>query len=210
MHARSSLRFVTDTIFSATIFSVLVLNGCGILEGGADPISPSQEILPRDQAAGTESADHSIDGLLISYNRSTLGRTDYEQYRLVGDKLLWECGRISAGRYNPQTQRVSIVTPEKLALIKSFGAQIHRLVIEKRAKFATPGTTPEFFDPGQYTLTLEQRKTPATVKTTFDSVAIPQATREHLLNKLTLAVRGVVADQVPCGIKEFYLLAPAR
>lgn len=157
-----------------------------------------------------ESAEHSIDGLMISYNRSTLGRTDYEQYRLASDKLIWECGRISAGRYNPQTQRIATVSPEKVATIKSIGAQIHRLVTEKGATFSRPGTTPEFFDPGQYTLTLEQPTTPATVKTTFDSVAIPQANREHLLNKLTLAVRSVVVDEVPCGIKEFYLLAPPR
>lgn len=190
------------TLLAATCFS-----GCSYL--GMDSAAPETKPEVKTATNGSH-IDHHIDGLLISYSRSTLGRTDFEQYRLAGDQLIWECGRISAGRYNPQTQKVSIVPPATLATIKDLGAKIHRLVTEKGSVFEKPGTTPEFFDPGQFTLVLEQAQTPATVKTTFDSVAIPNANREQLLNKLTLAVRSVVVAEKPCGIEEFYLLAKPR
>jgi hypothetical protein len=154
--------------------------------------------------------------LLLSYNRSTLGRTDYEQYRLVGNKLIWECGRISGGRYSPQTQSVETVSQSVTEDVSKLSQEIQRLIVDKGAVFDKPGSTPEFFDPGQFTLALDRTdqenppSKPVTVRTTFDSVAVPQANREHLLNRITLAVRGVVAARKPCGIAEFYHLAKPK
>ncbi len=195
--AGASQRFLAGL---ALIAGVVLCGGCGMLESPATPVNET----PSNYS------------LLISYNRSTLGRTDYEQYRLVGNKLIWECGRISGGRYNPQTQSVDTVSETVSDRISELSQQLHRLVVEKGAAFDKPGSTPEFFDPGQFTLTLDPTvqtdptSKPVTVRTTFDSVAVPQANREHLLNRIALAVRGVVAARKPCGIEEFYHLAKPK
>jgi|GEM_PF-6913424 len=188
--------------FAALIIS---LTGCSL----SIPSFFSESDNSTNNTATKDLGEHAIDGVLISFNRSTLGKTEYEQYRLAGSTLIWECGRISAGRYNPQQQSIKVASPAQVAKILDLGGEVHRLVTEKGAVFQSPGTSPEFFDPGQYTLTLERDTTPVTVRTTFDSVAVPQANREHLLNKLTLAVRGILieAGTLPCGKKEFYLLA---
>jgi hypothetical protein len=141
--------------------------------------------------------------LELFVSRASIALTEYEQFKIINNNLVKECGKIDRGRYIPAYQALAVLTPEQIQSINPIAWKIFNNVRSNRPEFDEPGDNDAFYDPGQYYLTLEYPAGKEKINTSLDSTR--GSGNSTMTAMLTLAEKVRGAAGVPlCGNREFY------
>lgn len=171
-------------------FCSALLSGC--IFGGSKP-------------AGAPIEPESVE---LYLSRATLVDTDFEQYKLTGSRLFYECGKVQGGRQAPQKQNVIKLDPHELEELYGLATEVAAFANNYELVLDEPGASRNMFDPGQFLLKLEGQTGSLPIRTSLDSVTTDSKTSTTLLKKLGAALRANVLQNIPeqsiCGKRKFY------
>ena len=151
----------------------------------------------------------SLQGFELYYNRASMDKSEFEQFRLTGHTLYAECGLVVGGRHSVKGQKISDLDDDAINEIKKTAWDVRRYVDELHAQFKEPGDASNLFDPGKLSLTLEFADGSSSLKTSFDSVALGKEGRELIVGRFARAVRKASGDKL-CGKSDFYDLETSQ
>ena len=157
---------------------------------------------PKPSASSNESptAINSIE--LYMSRASLLANPEFEQYKLVGDKLFGECGRIKAGRHYAVDQNVSTLLPEKRTELAALSAEVLDS-IKDEASFRPPGKNAHFADPGKLTIKIKSADESYKLESSLDGIATGSGSDRDRVLHLVEAMRGATTQEL-CHNPNFY------
>lgn len=134
-------------------------------------------------------------------SRAALGKTEFEQYKLIGKTIYSECGEIRRGRHVAKEQKItSLSTPEFEGLATTAWAIESTPRVE--LDLVEPGDNDSLFDPGRYEMVIKSENQ-SEIKTSLDSITAGSNRTEKTLRKLAQELRASSASGF-CGNPEFY------
>ena len=154
-------------------------------------------------------ADFKLDSLDLYVSRASLGRVEFEQYKLAGRVFFHECGEIKNGRHFAREQEAETLAEENRTAVLQAAWKVRRDLEENSRDFDPPGENASPFDPGKFLLRFEAGGGQSEVKTSLDSITLPDDPNHQQLSELALAIRRS-AGQAPCGNRQFYGLGPVK
>jgi len=171
----------------APILLLLTFVGCAATQPGDS--SPAQAI--------------NFDAVEIYLSRANLlGPAEFEQYKVFGEKLYSECGKVMRERHQAEIQNLDELPVARLESIQREANLVVHALAGSEVSFRKPGLNRNFFDPGQATLHFLVGAEKHSIETSLDSISEPFSGTEQKVKRLIESVRG--AAQVMCGNKEFF------
>jgi len=144
-----------------------------------------------------------LQSVSLYYHRGSSTGASFEQFKLSGDRLFFECGSVSGGRHAAKEQKIITISPEQLERIKIDAWQVRRYVEDLQAKFKPPGSSGTIFDPGKLSVALQFSDGPHKLETSFDSVATGTEGKAAIVRTLAQDLRKAAGDNL-CGRATFY------
>ncbi|MBN8549495.1 MAG: hypothetical protein J0M12_09285 [Deltaproteobacteria bacterium] len=132
--------------------------------------------------------------------RSNLNDVDFEQFKVDGQKLFVECGKIMRGRYIPQQQQVFSVTPAELETLKQNTWDVTRF---KDNSYDKPGDNSSMIDPGQAYFSINLASESFQIKTSLDAVSSKTSLGDTELYALASNLRALAGGTL-CTLQSFY------
>lgn len=136
--------------------------------------------------------------LSVQLSRTSLFSNDFEQYRLSGNNLYYECGNFARENYKPREQKVLILSPDQQSEL----ANLAQEVIGKSAEhknWDAPGKNDSIADPGRAILSVELGRESAEIKTSLDALVESDYAQPRELVRLLRT-----SAQNPCGSLKFF------
>jgi hypothetical protein len=140
--------------------------------------------------------------LELFVQRSSVTTSEFEQFKVVGERLFYECGTVSRGRFVPDTQQF-VSFPE--TMVEQYQTRLSRVValLGPDQVFDAPGKAAHMADPGIFSLHVEIAENQHEVRTAFDSVVSPDTRVERELHALARILRAAAGGEI-CGNRHFY------
>jgi hypothetical protein len=173
------------------VVCLLSLGGCSVEEG----VKPA----PPVQAKSLE----------LFFQRASLSTNEFEQYKVNGEKLFFECGAVRRGRFVADKQEFVSFPPNFSERYEQRLAQVVAALDGNNNEFDSPGRARGLADPGIFLLEVQLVNGVKSVKTSFDSVVDPNSKAEEELQQLAKLLRGAAGGEV-CGNKSFFGLNSER
>lgn len=145
-------------------------------------------------------ADFKVSSAELFLARSNLNDVDFEQYKVDGNKLFVECGKILRGRYIPQQQQVFSVTPTELESLNQCAWQVSRY---KSESYDKPGDNSSMIDPGQAYLSLGSSEGSFQIKTSLDAVSAQTTLGDTAMYGIASNLRALAGGKL-CTLQSFY------
>lgn len=128
--------------------------------------------------------------------RATVTQSDFEQYKTVKDKLVFECGVINNERYFVKKQQVFLLPEELREKILEMVIDILKQNSQGKLKLDTPGSGLTVFDPGSFLLRVSEGDAKEKIETSFDAVSKNMLGKDsRVLRRLASALQEVVAKK---------------
>jgi hypothetical protein len=164
----------------------LTLSACGLFDSEPGPALDSDGLV----------------GVELLMVRGHLTAVEFEQYKLEGNRVFAECGKIKRGKFQPETQKfVTITLEQRLALMDSLANGYSTF---GDAKLPQPEkNSTGFFGPGEYVLSIRGGASEKTLRTGVDNVASGSRAAERRLVEFTQLLRAVPPETM-CGNESFY------
>ena len=136
--------------------------------------------------------------LSVQLSRTSLFSNEFEQYRLSGNSLFFECGNFARNNYKPREQQVLVLSSDALTeLVEKSQDLIDSL--PAHAKWDEPGKNDSVADPGQASLLIELGRDRSELKTSLDAIVNDDAAAAR---NLVRALRHSAGN--PCGNQKFF------
>lgn len=136
--------------------------------------------------------------LSLQLSRVSLFSSDFEQYRLSGNSLFFECGNFARSTFKPREQKVLVLNNDAQAdLVEKAQAFVDSL--SSHGKWEEAGKNDSVADPGQASLLVELGRQRSELKTSLDAVANDDAPEAR---NLVRALRRSAGN--PCGSQRFF------
>ena len=171
------------------LLTVSVGSGCSML--ASSPESQPNSTIP------------AVSAVELYLSRSSFSDTEFEHFKLSGNKLFGECGKIRRGRQIPVDQALTPVSADDSTKITDIAREILTEANTKNLSLAKPGANRHMADPGQFTLTLSTGSDLKRIETSLDEVSNANFSDTKKLKKLTETLRGVGSNKL-CGNKVFF------
>lgn len=140
-------------------------------------------------------------GIEVYLSRAALDKVEFEQYRLVGNKLFYECGELKRGRSAPKEQNVS--APSETSQVVLSNLIDSTVKLETKEQLDAPGNNSDLMDPGKAFFTLDSNGTKREFKTSLDAIEEGSTETAEQLLDIVLYLRGAAKGAL-CGNIEFY------
>ena len=195
--------------------SLLLLSSCSY-----DSLFTTLFTTPEDPAQNSSAAS-SFDLLSLDLYiaRSSLMSGDFEQFKLVGNQLFFECGQVQRATPRAAIQKLIVVDDSSASIIRERAVKLMTALSEKKEVLPAPGKLQGFSDDGQtfLTLTLGDRK--EEIKTSLDCISNADASGPYnnfensspvklRIRRLIVAIREAVMKSSPnttlCNGQLFY------
>jgi hypothetical protein len=175
-------------LLPATFLVFLTLTACSTLW--------STQSAPEGEAATApvESAE-----LFLAHG--SLLKNEFEQYRLSGTMLFFECGEYRRSRHDALEQDVLEISGPQLAAVSDEAARLLRLS-ERGANAPSPGTGTGFSDPGRLELTLKAGSGRLAIATSINWAVDSDGGVPSALESFAAGLRGLAKSR--CGNQGFY------
>lgn len=145
-----------------------------------------------------------IKNINIFLSRSSLGITEFEQFKLTGNSnLFYECGKINRGRYVPEVQEIKNIETASANEILSLTNDLLQAKEKTKSALEKPGNNGSLFDPGQLMMEINSKDSKSEIKTSLDSISDAQTDLQIKIRALTRKFRSSTMSKL-CGNKEFY------
>ena len=152
--------------------------------------------------------DYKLSSIDLYVSRASFQNASFEQFKVANDRLFAECGRIAGGRQFAQYQGIAKLSEDDVNVLRSAAFQLAQFEKQHTLNLDQPGQSDSMFDPGQYILTLESKDGKSQIKTTLDSVTVPNKSSTKLLYELADRIRLVAMERAPsatlCGNRSFF------
>jgi len=170
-----------------TIFVCLILNACSSTTTTPPPTEPSI----------------SIDSIELYVSRRSFSSTDFEQFKLFGDKLFVECGSVVRGHQKPAFQKLYNLDKDQNSSIHEFSSDALGTYALNKPLLDQPGDNSGMADPGQFYLTIVNGSQKTELKTSVDFVSTPSTPIGRKLRRIAEALRAAPRIKI-CGFQSFY------
>ncbi len=158
-------------------------------------------------SAATKTAppqDYVLKSVELTISKTPLsGPAEFEQYKISGDKIFAECGRIRQNRFEATQHNLSSLQQEKL---QSLAADVYDLVTyidNKKQQFSPAGKSIGLTDPGMLALAIQSSKAENRYTTSFDSISQPSYPAEVKLSRVAVQIRSLLPTTL-CDNRSFY------
>jgi|GEM_PF-3283408 len=161
---------------------------------------------------GTELDEH-LDSVELYLARGSLMGAEFEQFKLFGQQLYYECGEIKGGRQHPMTQNIAELSAGQLEALKLKAYALLKELRDNKPRFEEAEKSLGFAGPGQLYATVIFNNQPLHVKTALDSISTPSSEAAALLGRLAIELRRQAQEleggRTLCGNAAFYGLGTA-
>ena len=171
-----------------SIITTLFFSGCSY-------ISPFEQ----------EAAPEDVKSLELYLRRSSISETDFEQYKISGSRLFYECGMLRTGRTFPGTNNIVSLNEDQLSAFRTKAWEFVNYYNQNKPSLEEPGTGSGMADPGLLTLRIRIGDTTLELKTSVDSVSEKKTPLESRLNGLATLIRSLPKETL-CSNVDFYRL----
>ena len=158
-----------------------ILGGCGSSQA------------PRQVADSLQSLS-----LSMQLSRVSLFSSDFEQYRLSGNSLYYECGYFARATFKPREQKVLVISSDALNDLAE-KAQALADSLPTHGKWDDPGKNDSVADPGQANLLIEFGRNRSELKTSLDAITNDDSAQARNLVRALRQSAGY-----PCGNQKFF------
>jgi len=153
-------------------------------------------------------SDFKIDSMEAYLSRASLERTNFEQFKVIDQDLVRECGEIRRGRHVTGEQDILTISEEDLNVLRQKVWALTTLPDLTNHNWAQSGRNRNLFDPGQLRLSLVHSSGGTNLSTSLDSISEPKGAPEQALLALVESLRSIGSKshglKAHCGYKEFF------
>ncbi len=127
----------------------------------------------------------------------------FENYKLSGNRLFYECGKIIRGKQTASEENFIALDEETLYKIIAATAALDEHATRAMLDFPVTGSNDRPYDPGILELTLVSSGNPLSIATSLDAIAKPKTVQERFTKNIVNAMREA-SDTDPCGNERFF------
>jgi hypothetical protein len=128
---------------------------------------------------------------------------DFEQYKLLGNRMYQECGVIRRGRPVPVHQQLFDISESEHEELMERTWEVLTLAHAGEAQFAAPGTSDTMFDPGKLLVSISGNGNTMKISTNLDSIIEATNSSEEAVQELARLIRALTKPAA-CGNPSFY------
>lgn len=175
--------YYNSNIFKLVIITTLLSSGCGLFS--KKTVAPA------------------FDSVSINLSRMSFSDTEFENYKVTGDKVFQECGSYRRGKYYPKEQKVLRLRASAITYLREEVEDFIQKYKQQEWKWDAPGKNLSPADPGQLKADIISGKDNITINTSLDGISSPNVEIARYMKSLVRTVRGI-SGSPPCGNREFY------
>jgi len=147
--------------------------------------------------------DFPLKSLEVYLSRASLSGVDFEQYKISGETLFFECGILKRGHHQVKGELVEKLKARQRQELASKTWGLSQSLTGLKEPFEKPGQSRNMFDPGRISVLAELPNRKIEIESSLDSIASPQNRAQTATLRLVGFVRGLVSNE-PCGLRDFY------
>ncbi len=135
-----------------------------------------------------------FDDVEVVLSHDSLQLTEFEQYRLSGNRFFAECGVVNGGRFSPETQNLYRLSDDDAARIRQLLSAAWASAPLTQAKLLPPGTGGGVFDPGSFSLTIRNQSGETKTQSSLDEISNSVGGVEERLRVFIVNLRRTASD----------------
>ncbi len=151
------------------------------------------------QAIKSNSKFHSA---YVYLARKNLNTTEFEQFNMVDDILVYECGKLEKGKHNINSQETRKITKTEIEEAKISALKVAQISKKTKIGYEKPGDLSTMFDTGKLSIELKIDEDVTKIHTSLDSIVNGKTNREKSILNFIKNIRANLNDT--CGNKKFY------
>jgi hypothetical protein len=136
-----------------------------------------------------------LDDIEVVISHDALQVTEFEQFRLNGNRLFAECGVLNGGRFSPETQNMYRLSEDDAQRIRTALTAAWDSAPLTTAKLSPPGSGGGMFDPGSFGLTIRNSSGETRVNSSLDEIANSVGGVEERLRIFLVALRRTATEK---------------
>ena len=142
----------------------------------------------------------------VSLSRASLVDIDFENYKVMPDKVFYECGKVKRGKYSPADQKLLRFNPARSLPVRESLTDLVKFLKRSDLTWEEAGKNKSPADPGELKMTINTGSNKYSVVTSLDSISDPRTQAARELQEVVRKVRAM-AGKAPCGNDRFYGLS---
>lgn len=136
-----------------------------------------------------------LDDVEVVISHDALQVTEFEQFRLNGDRFFTECGVLNGGRFSPETQNMYRLSHDDAERIRAALAAAWDSAPLTSAKLSPPGSGGGMFDPGSFALTIRNSLGETKINSSLDEIANSVGGVEERLKIFLVTLRRTATEK---------------